>query len=132
MQQTQTRDDRSLGELFSDLARELSTLVRQELALAKTELSGKASQVGKDVAFLAAGGAVIYAGFLAVLAAAIIALATNGLPWWLAALLVGVIVLGIGYGLVHKGLNELKRQDLAPRQTLESIKEDARLIKEQA
>jgi hypothetical protein len=128
----QTRDERSLGELFSDLARELSTLVRQEMTLAKTELSEKASDTGKDVAFLAAGGAVIYAGFLAVLAAAVIILASNGLPWWLATLLVGVIVLGIGYGLVHKGLSALKQQDFAPRQTLRSIQEDARMIKEQA
>jgi xanthine/uracil permease len=128
----QTRDDRSLGDLFADLARELSTLMRQELALARTELSEKASQAGKDLAFLAAGGAVIYAGFLAVLAAVIVLLASNGLAWWLAALLVGVIVLGVGYGLVHKGLNDLKRQDFAPRQTLESIKEDAQFVKEQA
>jgi hypothetical protein len=128
----QTRDDRSLGDLFADLARELSTLMRQELALARTELSEKASQAGKDMAFLAAGGAVIYAGFLAVLAAVIVLLASNGLAWWLAALLVGVIVLGVGYGLVHKGLNDLKRQDFAPRQTLESIKEDAQFVKEQA
>ena len=127
-----TGDDRSLGELFADLARESSTLIRQEVELAKVELSQKASRAGKDVGFLAIGGAVLYAGFLAVLAAIIIALAAAGLPWWLSALLVGVVVLGVGYWLVRKGLDELKRQDLTPRQTLESLKEDTRVLKEQA
>ncbi len=51
----QGRDERTLGELFSELAQETSTLVRQEVNLAKTEMSQKASRVGKDVGFLAAG-----------------------------------------------------------------------------
>jgi len=50
--------ERSLGELLGDLTREISTLVRQEMSLAKTEMSQKMSRVGKDVGFLAAGGAV--------------------------------------------------------------------------
>ncbi len=70
-----SRDDRSLGELFKDLSHETSTLVRQEVALAKTELTQTATEVGKDVAFLAVGGAVAYAGLLAILAAIILALA---------------------------------------------------------
>lgn len=77
--QTQ-RDDRSLGELVGDLSRETRTLVRQEVALAKTELTQTATEVGKDVGFLAVGGAVAYAGFLAILAAIILALALV-LPW---------------------------------------------------
>ena len=62
MQGRDSKDDRSLGELFSELAQETSTLVRQEVQLAKTEMGQKASRVGKDVGFLAAGGAVAYAG----------------------------------------------------------------------
>ena len=127
----QTGDDRSLGELFADLARESSALIRQEVELAKVELSQKASRLGRDVGFLAVGGAVIYAGFLAVLAAIVIVLASAGLPWWLSALLVGAAVLGVGYWLVRRGLAELRRQDLTPRQTLESLKEDTRVLKEQ-
>lgn len=126
-----SKEDRSLGELFADLARESSTLLRQEVQLAKTELSQKASQVGRDVASLAIGGLVAYAGLLAILAAVIIGLAAAGLPWWLAALLVGIVVIGIGYGLIQRGLTALKREDLAPRQTIESLQEDARWAKEQ-
>ncbi len=124
-------DDRSLGELFADLAKESSVLVRQEVALARAELTQKAGQVGRDVGFLAVGGLVLYAGLLAIIAAIIILLGTLGLPWWLSALLVGLIVAGAGYFLVQRGMKALKRENLAPRQTIETLKEDAEWAKEQ-
>lgn len=125
--QTQ-RDDRSLGELVGELARETRTLVRQEVALAKTELTQTATEVGKDVGFLAVGGAVAYAGFLAILAAIILALALV-LPWWLAAAIVGVVVAGVGGALMSKGLAALKHTELAPRQTLDTLKGDVDAVK---
>ena len=125
-----SRDEPSLGQLFAELSRETTTLVRQEVSLAKTELSHKAARVGKDVGFLAAGGAILYAGFLAIMAAVILALALF-LPDWLAALIVGVVIAGVGYFLVQRGLDALKREELAPRQTLETLKEDAEWAKEQ-
>jgi hypothetical protein len=126
----QGRDERSLGELFSTLAQDTSTLVRQEMTLAKTEMSQKASRAGKDVGFLAAGGAVAYAGLLAILAGAIILLG-QVIPMWLSAILVGLVVAGVGYFLVRKGLDALKREDLAPRQTIETLKEDQQWAKDQ-
>ena len=123
-------DDRSLGELFSELSQETTTLIRQEVNLAKTEMSQKASRVGKDVGFMAAGGAVAYAGLLAILAG-VIALLDLVIPLWLSALLVGLVVAAIGYFLVRKGLDALKQEDLAPRQTIESLKEDKQWAKDQ-
>jgi hypothetical protein len=120
----------SLGELFGDLTREMSTLVRQEIDLARTELTGKASRLGKDIGFLAVGGAVLYAGLLALIATLIIALA-YAMPWWLAALIVGVVVSAAGYALVQRGLSALKREQLAPQQTIATLKEDAQWAKEQ-
>lgn len=111
---------------------ETITLVRQELTLAKAELGQKASRVGKNIGFLAAGGAVAYAGLLAIVAAVIILLAQAGLEWWVSALLVGIFVAGLGLFLVIKGIAALKREDLAPTQTIESVKEDARWIRERA
>lgn len=130
MQGRDGKDDRSLGELFSELAQETSTLVRQEVDLAKTEMSQKASRVGKDVGFLAAGGAVAYAGLLAILAGVIVLLG-QVIPMWLSALLVGLVVVAVGYFLVKKGLDALKREDMAPRQTIETLKEDQQWIKDQ-
>ncbi len=126
----QGRDDRSLGELFSELAQETSTLVRQEVTLAKTEMSQKASRAGKHVGILAAGGAVAYAGLLAILAALIVLL-NNIMPLWLSALLVGVVVAVVGYMLVRRALDALKREDFAPRETMETLKEDQQWAKDQ-
>ena len=126
----QSRDDRSLGELFSELAQETSTLVRQEVNLAKTEMSDKASRAGKHVGVLAAGGALAYAGLLAVLAG-IIALLNNVMPLWASALLVGIVVAVVGYLLVRRGLDALKREDFTPRETIETLKEDQQWAKDQ-
>jgi xanthine/uracil permease len=128
---TQVREyERPLGELFSELAQDVRQLVQLQLALAKTEMSEKASQVGKDVGFMAAGGFVIYAGFLAIIAAAIIGLA-NLIPAWLSALVVGLIVALIGYALLRKGMNDLKGRNLAPSKTIETLKEDKEWVQEQ-
>ena len=126
-----TGDDRSLGELFGELARELTALVRQEVALARTEMTQKASQVGKNLGFLAVGGAIAYAGFLALVATVIIGLGQAGLPWWLSALIVGLVVAGTGAFLVQKGLAALKQVNLAPRQTIDTLKEDKEWAKRQ-
>ena len=116
------KEERSLGDLFVDLSRETRTLLRQEMELAKTEISRKASQAGKATASLAIGGFIAYAGFLAIVAAIIIGLAAL-IPAWLSALIVGLVVVGIGYFFIQKGLNDLKPQELVPKQTIESLKE---------
>jgi len=126
----QSRDDRSLGELFSDLSRQTSTLVRQEVQLAKTEISDKVSKVGKDVASMAAGGAVAYAGFLAIVAAIIFLLA-EVMPMWLSAFIVGIVVAGVGYMLIQRGRTAMQNEGLAPTQTIGTLKEDAEWAKRQ-
>jgi small-conductance mechanosensitive channel len=126
----QRRDEPSLGELFSDLTREMTTLVRQEVRLATTEIGQKSSVIGKNVAFLAVGGAIAYAGLLAIIAAVIMIFAAF-IPWWLSALIVGIGIAGVGYFLVQKGIASLKEIDLTPKQTLRTIKEDVEWAKHQ-
>jgi len=127
------RENKSLGELFGDLTRDIVTLVRQEAALARTEMSEKAVRVGRNVGFLVAGGAVAYAGLLAIIAAIIITLPQHtDLSLWGSAFLVGAIVAGLGGFLVWKGLEALKHLDLAPRATLETLKEDQQWFHGQA
>lgn len=129
--QARQRDDRSLGELFSELSHETTTLVREEITLAKAELADKAAEVGKDVGFLAIGGAVLYAGFLAFLAACILALQLIVHLWWLSAAIIAVVVLGAGYALVRRGLDALRQANLAPNRTLDTLRQDAAMLKEQ-
>jgi xanthine/uracil permease len=119
--------------LFSNLWREMSTLVHDEVALAKAEMSEKASQVGSGVAAMAAGGAVLFAGFIVLLFAAVAALALV-LPEeqaaWLSPLIVGAVVMIVGFIVLAGGRRELKARNLAPERTIESVRRDARLAKE--
>lgn len=133
MAQQITKDERSLGELFSELAGETSTLVRQEVALAQNELTQKAVTAGKNVGFLAAGGAVGYIGLMAIVAAIIIGLAELiGYRYlWLVALVVGIVIGIIAFFLISSALASLKKMSLTPNQTVESIKEDAEWLKKQ-
>jgi drug/metabolite transporter (DMT)-like permease len=120
------QDNRSIGDLVAELSRETSALIRQEMELAKTELTAKARQAGTHTATAAAGGALAHAGLLVVLAAIVIALAQVGITAWLAAAIVGVGTIVIGYVLFNKGLKALRGASVVPKQTLESLKEDAR------
>lgn len=124
--------ERTLGELFGELTRELSTLVRQEISLARTEMSHKVDKVRLDVTMMAAGGAVAYAGLLALVAALILGITRLGVPGWLSAFIVGAVIAGTGYYLIRKGMAALKSEDLAPRAAVESVKEDAKWIRERA
>ena len=130
MNENRSMDNKPLGDLFSDLATEMSNLVRQEVALAKVEVSQKAKYVGRNVGYLVVGGAVAYAALLAIIAA-IIMLLDKVLPNWGAALLVGVLVAGIGWLLIGKALSALQQADMTPRETVETLKEDATWMKQQ-
>jgi uncharacterized membrane protein YqjE len=129
--QQQQNEDRSLGDLFNELSQEFSQLVREEVNLAKAEVTQKASAAGKDVGFMAAGGAVAYIGVMALVAGIIIALG-HAIPLWLSAIIVGLLVAGGGYLLVQRGMTALKQTNMAPEQTIETLKEDATWIREQA
>lgn len=120
----------SLGELFSSLARDMSTLVRQEVALAKTELTQNAARAGKGAAAIAVGGLLAFFGAGALVAALILLLAIK-LASWLAALIVGLALCGIGGVLAMGAIAKLKKGGLAPRQTVETLKEDSQWMKEQ-
>jgi hypothetical protein len=124
------KEERSIGELFSELANETSTLIRQEVALAQVEITQKASTAGKNVGYLAVGGFVGYAGLLAIVAGVIMGL-SYFIPAWLAAIIVGAIIAVVSYVLVSSALTALKNMDVKPTETVESIKEDARWLKNQ-
>jgi len=124
-------DSRSLGELFADLTRETRTLIQQEMHLAKTELAQNASRMQGSVTLIVAGGLIAYGGLLAIVAAVVLGLIAAGLAAWAAALLGGVVIAGVGYALLRAGLSAFRPQDLMPRQTIETLKEDARWLKTQ-
>ena len=125
-----TRDDRSLGQLFGDLSRQLGTLVRQEIELAKTETTSRVTAVGRDAAMVGAGAALGYAALLVALIGVGFLLADLGLATWLAFIVVAVVVGVIAAVLAQQGRTRLQRADVTPRQTIETLKEDAAWAKE--
>jgi Putative Actinobacterial Holin-X, holin superfamily III len=124
-------DDRTLGELFAELSRETRTLVKQEIQLAKTELTEKASRLGKNAGVVIGGSLIAYGGMLAIIAAIVLALIEFGLPAWAGALLGGVVLAGIGYLLIRSGLAGLRLQELKPQLTIDTLKEDAQWLRTQ-
>lgn len=125
------RDDRSLGQLFGDLSRQLGTLVQKEIELAKTEMTTRVTTVGRDAAMLGAGGALAYGALLIALVAVALLLVELGVTPWLAFLLVALVVGVIAALLIQRGRAELQKTDLAPRATIETLKEDAEWAKQQ-
>ena len=130
MNENRSLDNRPLGDLFGDLATDMSNLVRQEVALAKAEITQKAKYVGRNIGYLVVGGAVAYAAALAIIAALIMLLA-KVVPGWGAALIVGAVVGGIGWLLIGKAMMALQQADLTPHETVETLKEDATWMKQQ-
>src|SRR5215203_1949016 len=103
LNENRSLENRPLGDLFGDLATDMSNLVRQEVQLAKVEISSKAKFVGRNVGYLVIGGAVAYAALLAIIAAIVMLLA-KVVPHWGAALIVGAVVGGIGWLLIGKAV----------------------------
>ena len=126
----QTRDDRSLGELFGDLTRSLSTLIRQEVELARTEMTARAGRLSRGAGMVGIGGALLYAALLGTMAVFILGLVELGLTPWLAALVVTIVVAVVGGLLVSSGQDALKKADLVPRRTIETVRDDAEWAKE--
>lgn len=131
------KDDRSLGQLLKELTHETSTLLKQEVNLAKTEMSEKASRVGANLGSLAVGGGVALLGALALLAFAIYGLQAllrqfmdPDVAVWLAPLIIGVVLAAIGYSLIKKALETLKRESIAPQRTTQSLQENKEWLKE--
>jgi len=131
------KDERSIGQLLKELTQESSTLLKQEVDLAKTEMSEKASRVGVNLGAVAVGGAVALLGAIGLLLFAVNALASllsqlmsPGVAVWLAPLIVGGILAGIGYSLIKKALETLKHESLTPKRTTQSLQENKAWLKQ--
>lgn len=119
----------SFGELLGQLANNSAALVRDEIALAKQEMSEKVSSFRAGVVTTAVGGGIALLGVLALIAAAIIGLA-HYMDAGLAALIVGVVLALIGGIIAFVGIGRLKRTSLKPKQTIKTLEEDKEWLKE--
>jgi len=122
--------ERSIGDLVGALATDTSMLVRQEVALATSELVRTAKYAGKQAMYVAIGGYVGLVGVQALLAAAVIGLGLV-LPLWAAALAIGGFASLVALAIAIKGIAALKQLDVTPTETLKSLEENKSWIRNQ-
>ena len=122
-----------LGELVKQLANDTTTLVRQEVSLAKLELGQATKKVGKGVAFLAVGGSLVLVGLLTLVAFLVMVLADmfDDKPW-LGALIVGLFFVGVGAMVALSARKELYASSLAPTETLNTLRDDKQWAQNEA
>ena len=119
----------SLGDLVGGLASDIQDLVRGEIALGRAELEEKLDRVIMAAIWLLGGALLGFAGLVVLLqgVAAILALM---MPVWLALLIVGVVIVGIGAALAKSGLAMLSLKTLSPDRTAANLQKDALMLKE--
>src|SRR4051812_50143365 len=121
---SERKEERSIGQLLKELTQESRTLLKQEVDLAKTEMSEKASRVGANLGEVAVGGSVAFLGAIALLLAVVYGLTSLlskfmslGVAAWLAPLIVGVVLAAVGYSLLNKALAPPEPKSIAPQRT---------------
>ena len=123
------RMDRSLGELFSDLSQQTADLIRQEMRLAKCELSEKLADAGRHAMMIGAAVAFGLAAVVTVAAAIALLLIDLGVRPWLSAVITAALMGGTAFVLAQSGLAALRAKSLAPVETMHSIKETTQWLK---
>jgi uncharacterized membrane protein YqjE len=122
--------DRSTAELVRQASEQVSRLVREELRLARTEMAEKGKRAGTGAGLLGGGGVVALYGIAAVLMAVVLGLA-EVMPAWLAALLVGIVLLIAAAAMALLGRKKVQQATPpVPQQTVESVKADVDEVKE--
>ena len=122
-------DDRSVSELVNQLSQQSSTLIRQELRLAQTELQEKGKRVGIGAGMFGGAGLVALYGVGALVAAAIIGIGALLEPW-IAAVIVGAVLLAVAGVLALTGRKQVERgTPPLPQQAIESAKRDVDEVK---
>jgi hypothetical protein len=124
------RGEPSLGDILRDLSKNTVDLARSGVQLAMAEVSRKVSKAGKDSQIITIGAFITYAGFLFVLAAAVIALSLL-IPVGWAAFAVGVAALIGGAITIRIGKKRISEENLLPSETLDTLKEDAKWMRNQ-
>ena len=125
-----TDPNKSTGGLLSDALTHVSSLVRSEVDLARSEVNENLKSAGAAIGLIV-GAVVVALTALNVLSAALVAALTEaGIPAGWSALIVGVAFALIAYVMVNKGTNALKLSSLAPTRTTKNVKRDAQAVKE--
>lgn len=126
----QRPQDRSVGDLLRSIADDVVRLVRDEIALARSEAGDKLRQVMMALASILGGSLIAFAALLVLLFAMVFGLA-NHMPLWLAALIVGGVVAVVGLVMVRQGASALSASSLAPERSARNLRKDIDMAREQ-
>jgi membrane protein len=122
--------DASVGQLVEQLSAQISALVRDEMALATAEMKRKGAQAGIGIGIGGAGAVMALLGLGALVAAAILGLATV-LAAWLAALIIGVVLLAVAGVISAAGITQVRNSaPPVPEKAVQSTKQDIETVKE--
>jgi membrane protein len=124
-----TDDDQSIGELVQQLSQQTAALVRQEMRLATVELQQKGKKAGIGAGMFGGAGVVALYGVGALIAAAILGIGTFLEPW-IAAVIVGVVLLAVAGILALTGKKQVEQAGPpVPEEAVESAKRDVDEVK---
>jgi Putative Actinobacterial Holin-X, holin superfamily III len=124
-------DPRSIPELLKTFANDLTTLLRQEMRLARTETTEKFSEMTGAIGLVAGAAVLAIPGLVLLLQAFAAMFVANGMQEHWALLLVSVFALVLGAILFLVGYGRIRGSNLAPDRTLHQIRRDAQVAKEQ-
>ena len=124
---------RTVGTLLRDLAEGSATLVRHEVRLARLEFSKVLASVGSGTVAVASGGVLALLGGLCFLTGLVLLAGDQWLRdrYWLAALIVTAIAGGLAAWFAKRGMSLLSPKQLAPHETVATLKEDKEWLKQQ-
>ncbi|MFG6203470.1 phage holin family protein [Pseudomonas retamae] len=124
-------DDASVTGLLRQLSREVPALFTKELALAKAEFQSSLNTLKAGIAAVAGGAIVLLAGLIILLMSAVYGLSMFMAPW-LAALIVGVVVMIIGFVMLQSGKKQFEPSHFKPDRTLDALSKDQEALRRKA
>ncbi len=123
----------SFGDLIKSLGGDSRALLQKEVELAKAEVRETGTRLARDAAKVGIAAGLAFVGVLALTAFLVIGLGNVlGGSYWLSSLLVGGVAAGVGYSMLKSATNDIMQHGIAPRQTLESLREDKDWVAQQA
>ena len=126
---TATDNDRSIGTIARELMENISTLLRSEIALLKWELKDTAAKLGGGAALFAGAVFVALIGVAFLFVTIVLGLVALGIPAWLSALIVAVVLFVTAGVLALLGKKKFAAAEFVPKQSMEQIKSDIETIK---
>lgn len=126
---TMTDNDRSLGTIVKELVGDMQTLFRSEIALLKIEIRDTIAKLGGGIGMFAGAAFVALFGLAFLFVTVLLVLVRIGVPAWLSALIVTIVLFAVAGVLAFLGKKKFAAVDFVPNRSVQQIKTDIETIK---